>query len=136
MRTRYLFIVTLCVAVLVAGIVLIGANFVRAGTNLLSKTTPQATGAQAPRTPVTTEVGLSNPSKVVPTPSIAAPPENGSSLLQSRCTQCHELQWLRQVKKTRTGWDETVSQMEWFGVKISDAEKTVLLDYLAGVDEP
>jgi hypothetical protein len=62
--------------------------------------------------------------------------QEGPSLLQTRCTQCHALQKILQVKKTRTEWENALSKMESFNVKISDAEKKVLLDYLTTVDNP
>ena len=136
MRSRYLLIAILCVAAVVAVIVLIGANAILAGPIPLSKTTSKAQDAQIQPTQVKTEVDSLKPSTAIPTPSIEPPPQDGPSLLQSRCTQCHELHWLQQVKKTRMQWEETVSQMKWFGVKISEAEQTVLLDYLATVDQP
>ncbi len=136
MRTRYLLVVILCASAFVAVIALIGKNAILAGTIPSSKTTSKAQNVQIQPTQVKTGLGSLDPSTVISTPSIETPLPDGPSLLQSRCTQCHELQWLQQVNKTRTEWDETVSQMKWFGVKISDAEKTVLLDYLAGPGQP
>lgn len=62
--------------------------------------------------------------------------QDGSSLIDSHCAQCHTIQRLKQTKKTRTGWENTLAKMERIGVSLSDTEKVVLLDYLTGIAEP
>ncbi len=136
MRSKYLLMIILCVTALVAITVLIGANSARAGTFPLSRTASKAQDVQTQRTQVKTEVDSPKPSTVIRTPSIETPLPDGQSLLQSRCTQCHELRRLQQIKKSRTEWAKSLSRMEWLNVRLSDTEKTVLLDYLAMVDKP
>jgi len=57
------------------------------------------------------------------------------SLLEEHCARCHDVQWLEKADKPRTGWEQTLTQMESLGVQLSDTEREALLDYLA-VDEP
>jgi hypothetical protein len=63
-------------------------------------------------------------------------PQDGPSLLASRCTQCHLAMQYEQIKKSRTAWEKTLMQMEAMGLQLSDTERIVLLDYLADVDDP
>lgn len=56
---------------------------------------------------------------------------DGETLLQERCTECHGLERTTSVQKTRAEWEDTVTRMVNRGAELSDAEKTVLVDYLA-----
>ena len=55
----------------------------------------------------------------------------GETLLQERCTECHGLERTTSAQKTRAEWEDTVTRMVNRGAELSDAEKTVLVDYLA-----
>jgi len=55
----------------------------------------------------------------------------GETLLQERCTECHGLERTTSAQKTRAEWENTVTRMANRGAELSDAEKTVLVDYLA-----
>lgn len=59
---------------------------------------------------------------------------DGPSLLARHCTKCHTAQSLRRIKKQRAEWEMTLVQMERMGVRLSDIEKDVLLDYLVVTD--
>jgi transposase-like protein len=54
-------------------------------------------------------------------------------LLSTRCSTCHSPQRGQTTKKTRAEWDETVTRMIGKGVKLSSAERTVLVDHLAKI---
>ena len=128
--------IALIVTAFVAALVLLAANSIPASTSPSSKTPSDVQGVQTKRSEVPTEVGPSNLSMQGPTPSPETALQEGSLLLQTRCTQCHSLQQVLQAKKTRTEWEETLSKMESFNAKISDTEKQVLLDYLTNLDKP
>ncbi|HLO30022.1 MAG TPA: hypothetical protein VK249_12845 [Anaerolineales bacterium] len=128
--------VTFFVSAFVAALVLLAANSIPASTISLSKSASDVQGEQTKRSEIPAEVGSSNLSTQAPIPSSETALQEGPLLLQTRCTQCHSLQKILQVKKTRTEWEETLSKMESFNVKISDMEKKVLLDYLTIVDKP
>jgi hypothetical protein len=70
-----------------------------------------------------------------PSPATALPAEapalDGATLLDTRCSVCHSADRPRQAKKTREQWDQTVTRMVGKGAQLTEAEKTVLLDYLA-----
>lgn len=76
---------------------------------------PAKTQSTEVAAPVTTE-----------TPAI-----DGAALLETRCSGCHSADRARKAKKTREGWDKTVSSMIRKGAALTDAEKTVLVDYLS-----
>ncbi len=129
-------IIAFVVPLSVAALVLLAANSIPPSPIPLSKTKSDLQSVQTKFSEVPTEDGSSNLSTQVPIPSAEAALQDGQLLLQTRCTQCHPLQKILQVKKTRTEWEETLTKMESFNVKISDAEKKVLLDYLTTVDHP
>ena len=56
---------------------------------------------------------------------------DGETLLEERCTECHGLERTTSQEKTRTEWDETVTRMIDRGAELDEAEKAVLVDYLA-----
>ena len=120
----------------VVALVLLAVNSIPASTIPLSITKSDVQGVQTQRSEVSTEVDSSNLSTQAPTSSSETALQEGPLLLQTRCTQCHSLEKVLQVKKTRVEWEETLSKMESFNVKISDSEKKVLLDYLTIVENP
>lgn len=78
--------------------------------------------------------GSTEPTKVEST-EVTAPMEmpaiDAAALLETRCSICHSADKPRQSQKTHEGWDSTVSRMIKKGAKLTDAEKTALVDYLA-----
>lgn len=56
---------------------------------------------------------------------------DGQTLLEERCTQCHGLEQTTSASKTRDAWLSTVERMIGKGAELNDAEKEVLVDYLA-----
>ena len=129
-------IIAFIVPASVAALLLLAANSIPPSTIPLSKTQSAVQGVQTKHSEVPTEVGSSNLSMQAPTSSPETALEEGQLLLQTRCTQCHPLQKILQVKKTRTEWENALSKMESFNVKISDTEKKVLLDYLTTIENP
>jgi hypothetical protein len=59
------------------------------------------------------------------------PVESGSTLLSTRCASCHSSDRGTNAKKTRDQWDQAVTRMMSKGAQLNDAEKTVLINYLA-----
>jgi cytochrome c5 len=54
-----------------------------------------------------------------------------AEVLNNKCVVCHEIDVIRQQRLSRTGWTREVDKMIRWGASISDAEKELLLDYLA-----
>lgn len=82
----------------------------------------------------------SSPSPHAPSPTQVPPPPQapsstpaleGVTLLETRCSTCHSADRVKQAKETREQWGQTVSRMISKGAKLTEAEKAVLVDYLA-----
>lgn len=56
---------------------------------------------------------------------------DGASLVKSRCSQCHAISRVQSAAKDRVGWESTLSRMEQHGLKVTPAERSAILDYLA-----
>ena len=61
---------------------------------------------------------------------------DGHTILENICAQCHLVQSLLQIKKSRPEWEGVLQQMEMMGVHLSNIDKSVLLDYLVATEEP
>jgi hypothetical protein len=52
-------------------------------------------------------------------------------LFESKCSGCHSTQRPKSKKKTREGWEETVTRMiKVKGASINDEEAVLIIDYL------
>lgn len=137
-------IIALVVIIFIAALALLAANVIFAGTIPPAATTSSAQDVQTRPAGVQTETAPSSLPTLAPTPwstlgptsSPKAASPDGPSVLQDRCTQCHSLAPIQRVKKTRAEWAKTLSRMESLGAKMSDAEKTILLDYLSAAEKP
>jgi mono/diheme cytochrome c family protein len=56
---------------------------------------------------------------------------NGETLVNEKCARCHGLDRVQGARKSAADWEATVSRMQGNGLKITDAEKTAIVDYLA-----
>jgi hypothetical protein len=103
---------------------------------------PTATEVPPTEAPTATQVP---PTEVPPTeaptatevPATEAPPTevpaalDGQSLLQERCTRCHDLGRVERSKKTEEEWKATVERMVGKGAQLDEAEQELLIQYLA-----
>jgi coenzyme F420-reducing hydrogenase gamma subunit len=56
---------------------------------------------------------------------------NGDALLESRCSECHDLDRVTNASKSRDEWEVTVDRMITRGAVLDDAERETLIKYLA-----
>jgi hypothetical protein len=56
---------------------------------------------------------------------------DGATLVNEKCQQCHSLDRVTSARKDAAGWETTVSRMMGNGLKLTDAEKAAVIDYLA-----
>ncbi len=56
---------------------------------------------------------------------------DGQTLLQQRCTVCHDLSRVTSAHKTADQWRTTVEQMVSKGAQLNAQEQQTLVDYLA-----
>lgn len=59
-----------------------------------------------------------------------APAANGATLLETRCSICHGVDRTTNLTKTADEWEQTVTRMIGNGAQLTDAEKSVLVEYL------
>jgi hypothetical protein len=56
---------------------------------------------------------------------------DGQSLVQERCTKCHDLGRVTQANKTEEEWKSTVERMVSKGANLNSAEQEAVIQYLA-----
>lgn len=56
---------------------------------------------------------------------------SGEKLLSSRCQHCHTPELATSVSKSRDGWAITIDRMIARGAVLDEAEREILIDYLA-----
>ena len=71
----------------------------------------------------------------IPTAIVYAETE-GSSLLEERCSVCHPSSRPKSKQKTPEQWEATVNRMMGKGAKLTEEEKTILLDFLSKTYKP
>ena len=55
---------------------------------------------------------------------------DGKSLLEERCTRCHDLGRVERARKTKEEWKATVERMVEKGAQLSQAEQEQVIQYL------
>jgi len=71
-----------------------------------------------------------------PEPSATEPEVDAAALVESRCTQCHDLSTTTEAKKSASQWESTVTRMVEKGARLNDAELTAVVAYLAEMYGP
>lgn len=56
---------------------------------------------------------------------------DAAALLEERCGVCHKVEILKNARKSKREWSETVTIMIGKGAKLSAEEKKILINYLA-----
>ena len=82
---------------------------------------PTATEVPPTETPVATEA---------PATKEAPPTPDGKTLLQERCTECHDLGRVERARKAEEEWKATVERMVGRGTQLSQAEQELVIQYL------
>jgi cytochrome c5 len=61
-----------------------------------------------------------------------APPAavEGKTLLEERCTRCHDLGRVERARKTEEEWKATVERMVGKGAQLSQTEQELVIQYL------
>ena len=71
----------------------------------------------------------------IPTAIVYAGTE-GANLLEQRCSVCHPSSRPKSKQKTPEQWETTVNRMMGKGVKLSEEERAILLDFLSKTYKP
>jgi hypothetical protein len=80
--------------------------------------------------PAATQVPASTQASATTQSPASTPALDGATLLETRCSACHSVNKVTQIKQTREQWGQTVSEMIAEGAQLTEAEKAVLVDYL------
>lgn len=57
---------------------------------------------------------------------------DGQTLVESKCTRCHDLATVEQsTNATREEWEQTVKLMETHGLQVTAEERAAMIDHLA-----
>jgi hypothetical protein len=136
MRPRYIFATIGFVTVFVVILVMLTAGFIPPGpvTKISTQTGPRNVSVESAEVQV--DAGASHSSTPEPLASPVTPKQDGPSLLESHCAQCHITRSLEQIKKSHAEWETTLAKMEAMGVHLNESEKVVLFEYLAVTDKP
>ena len=99
---------------------------------------PTATEVPPTETPTTeaptaTEVSPTEAPTTTEAPATEEVPVtlDGKSLVQERCTKCHDLGPVERAKKAEEEWKATVERMVGKGAKLSQTEQALVIQYLA-----
>ena len=117
-------------------VLLLSALIVACGQTPPESTTPPQGGATAaPTEPQATPESTTPPqgeATAVPTEAPSPPPAlDGRTLLEERCTRCHDLSRVEQARKTTDEWRTTVERMVGKGANLTPEEQEALIQYLA-----
>ena len=82
---------------------------------------PPATEVPPTETPAATEA---------PATEEAPTALDGKSLVEERCTKCHDLGRVERAKKTEEEWKATVGRMVGKGTQLNEAEQELVIQYL------
>jgi len=55
---------------------------------------------------------------------------DGMTLLNDRCTRCHNLDRVINLKESQSGWDRIINKMIGKGAVLNPDQKNILFDYL------
>ncbi|MDY0162862.1 hypothetical protein [Desulfobotulus sp.] len=64
-------------------------------------------------------------------PTVDATPAEGLAILENRCAVCHGVDKVTRTQKDKRQWERTVNRMMGKGATLTEAEKILLIDYLA-----
>ena len=99
--------------------------------------TPPTTEAPTPTKAPSTEAPATEAPTATEVPPTEAPATeevpitlDGKSLLEERCTVCHDLGRVERAKKTEEEWKTTVERMVGKGAQLNQAEQELLIKYL------
>ena len=130
-RTRSNFLAMSSVTIFFVVLVLLAANSVPGNTVLPTSSSSGASDATTEQVEVQTTAGVPNPTTTGPSASQVAPLPDAPSLIANHCSRCHTEEALIQIKKTPAEWEDALAMMKWMGVRLTDAERMTLIEYLA-----
>lgn len=136
MRSRYLVVTLVFNAVFAVFLALLASCSAPANTGTQIDAPPDVRDALVEDVASQVDAGARVSATTEAAASQATPMQDGPALLKSHCSGCHVIAWFDQIEKPRAEWEKVIDKMEAMGVRLSDTEKDVLIDYLAVADKP
>lgn len=131
MRSRHFLVTTIFGAVFAVILVLLASCSAPANSATPVDTPPDVRDVLVEDVASQVDAGARVSATTEPATSQATPMQDGLALLKSHCSGCHVIAWFDQIEKPRAEWEKVIDKMEAMGVRLSDTEKDILVDYLA-----
>jgi hypothetical protein len=135
MRSRYLVVTLVFNGVFAVILALLAACSAPANIATQVDTRPDVRDVPVEDVASQVDAGARVSATTEPVASQATPMQDGLALLKSHCSGCHVIAWFDQIEKPRAEWEKVIDKMEAMGVRLSDTEKDILVDYLAVADK-
>lgn len=136
MRPRFLLISMIYSTILAVFAVLLAACSTPASTVKQTEAPSNIWEKPAGRAEAQADAGTNISTVTEPVALQETPAQDGPALLEQHCAQCHLVQSLQQLRKSRSDWEKALAQMEKMGVQLDENEKLNLLNYLSTAGEP
>ena len=135
MNHRNSLIAIFVVAISAAFLLLIATDLLLPRGSLSALSPSEAVDEQATKfaEPVETDARLATEREVAGLQASAT--DDGPALLTTYCAECHSVRLLEKSRTSRSAWEKTLSRMERYSGRMSDGERALVLEYLAGPDE-
>ncbi len=98
---------------------------------VVSACSPAGTPASAPPAASEPAAGSAPQQATEISPASSSAVIDGKTLLEERCVVCHDRSRVERKKDSADGWAKTVDRMIQHGAKLTEAEKQVLVEFLA-----
>ena len=136
MRPRYLLVTIIYSTILAVFAVLLAACSTPASAVTQTETPSNIWEKPAGRAGAQADAGTHISTVTEPIALQETPVQDGLALMEQHCAQCHLVQSLQQLRKSRSDWEKALAQMEKIGVQLDETEKLNLLNYLSLADKP
>ena len=114
---------------------IVGAALAAGGVSWGANAAPAA--AQAPHAEGKTVVATGTTATAAATPAaLASEAEQGKALVQTLCSNCHDVGVVRGPRKTLDEWNETINRMIGHGAPLTEEQADQIVNYLAKFQGP
>jgi len=134
MKPRHLFISIIFVLIVAVLIVMAASGSLLPGTRTSISPTSDVRQLLVEQTEAQVDTSVLPDSSPEPVDTQVESQDDGQVLLQRECSECHAINLLLEIKKSRVEWEKTLTFMNGMGVHMDEAEEGILLDYLSAAE--
>jgi len=134
MKPRHIFISIIFVLIIAVMIVMATSGSLLPGTGTSISPTSDVRKLLVERTEAQIDTSVLPDSSPEPVETQVESQDDGQALLQRECSECHAINLLLEIKKSRVEWEKTLSFMNGMGVHMDEAEEGILLEYLSAAE--